>query len=50
MEEYFDEKCTCKDKEHEPHTCPFSMEMSDGEDDSLCTCCPYCEEQCALDI
>lgn len=47
MDEY--NKCTCKTKQHEEHTCPFAEEI--GNDyESMCTCCEYCTIQCALDI
>jgi hypothetical protein len=48
IEEEF-EKCTCAEGQgQDEHTCPYASEMYN--DESLCTCCPYCEEQCALDI
>ncbi len=42
------DKCTC-DIEYEEHTCPFSEEIHDDHE-SLCTCCPYCEHNCAMDV
>jgi hypothetical protein len=39
--------CTCNE-EHEEHTCPFAEEIHGS--DALCTCCPECEDQCAMDI
>lgn len=41
------EKCTCEEY-HQEHTCPYALEIND--DESLCNCCPYCEELCADDI
>ncbi len=40
-------QCDEKDSE-EPHTCPFSVEINNNYD--LCTCCRFCEKQCADDI
>lgn len=42
------ETCTCESEEHDSHMCPYAMELYDSEEE--CTCCPYCEEQCAQDI
>ncbi len=44
----YDESCTC-DREYEEHTCPFSEEINDDHE-SLCTCCPYHEQQCREDV
>ncbi|MBT4730735.1 MAG: hypothetical protein HOK52_07405 [Candidatus Marinimicrobia bacterium] len=33
----------------EPHICPYKDDI-DGDDETLCTCCEYCSEQCAADI
>lgn len=42
--------CTCDEcKGGEWHTCPFAEDI-DGDDETLCTCCPVCEHQCAMDI
>lgn len=38
--------CTCPSAEE--HTCPFASEIHG--DDSLCNCCPVCEQECAEDI
>lgn len=38
------------DLPQEPHTCPYSMEMSGGEDDELCDCSWNQENRCADDI
>lgn len=32
-----------------PHTCPFAVEIDD-DNESLCTCCEECEENCRMDI
>jgi hypothetical protein len=46
-----EELCKCGDEGSSyPHTCPFAMEMSCGEDDSECNCCDECELNCAMDI
>lgn len=45
MTEY---KCTC-DEEFEEHTCPYQEDIN-GDYDSLCTCCPCCQDNCAMDI
>ncbi len=39
--------CECSGDKPEPHECPYS-EIS--RDETLCTCCEYCEKQCALDV
>jgi hypothetical protein len=45
-----DEGCTCDDhKDDELHECPFAAEIHD-DDSPVCTCCPECTYQCALDI
>lgn len=31
-----------------PHTCPYKEEI--GGNCEICTCCPSCERQCAMDI
>lgn len=41
-------ECTC-DLRHSGYTCPYREEIYDDYQ-SLCTCCEYCEEQCAWDI
>ena len=40
--------CTCKEG-HEEHTCPYAEEIH-GDSETLCTCCPYCESNCADEI
>jgi hypothetical protein len=44
-------ECTCADMDPytDEHTCPFAEEIHD-DSESLCTCCPECEYQCAMDI
>jgi len=37
--------CTCDQEYIEPHPCPYKSDI-DNDDDTLCTCCAYCEEQC----
>ena len=44
-----DKYCTCNKYNYDEHTCPFQEEVLDDYK-SLCTCCPYCEYQCAMDI
>ena len=42
-------RCTCgEDTEVEEHTCPFAEEIHGSCE--TCTCCAYCEYQCAMDI
>ena len=41
--------CTCHEGNYEAHNCPFACEIYDDYD-TECTCCPYCEEQCFMDI
>ena len=40
--------CTCGETEEEEHTCPFAEEIHQCYE--TCTCCAYCEYQCAMDI
>jgi hypothetical protein len=45
------EKCggnnnDCKGEAQAPHTCPYLSEINDDEE-TLCTCCKYCEQECA---
>jgi len=42
-------KCTCKKYEWEKHFCPFLAEI-ENDFKTLCVCCPFCTEECALDI
>lgn len=42
-------RCTCEEIEDEEHTCPFREDIY-GDDESKCTCCPYCTQICADDI
>lgn len=50
------DKCTCdKMTEDDIHPCPYAEDIGNEyelpwEEKSLCTCCPYCESQCAMDI
>lgn len=41
--------CTCNTEEIAEHTCPYAEEIG-GDSESLCQCCEYCTEQCAMDI
>ena len=41
--------CKHKDKQQEPHTCPFLDDVHDDKE-TLCTCCPDCEQDCCDDI
>lgn len=43
--------CTCQISHYDEHTCPYDEELfGDEEDIGTCTCCPYCTEQCCMDI
>jgi len=33
----------------EPHPCPYRSEIND-DDETLCTCCDNCTQECADDI
>lgn len=41
--------CTCGKHYYEEHTCPYAVEINDDHE-TLCTCCPHCEAQCAWDV
>jgi len=43
------EYCTCDKHVYDEHTCPYAEDIS-GDSETLCTCCPYCEHQCCMDI
>ena len=38
-----------KNEASEPHLCPYKEEIGDDHE-TLCTCCPDCEYDCAMDI
>lgn len=40
---------TCKRPAEPAHICPFKSEINDDEE-TLCTCCPECTQECAWDI
>lgn len=42
--------CTCNRKDYELHSCPYQADIFNDDDPEYCSCCPYCEEQCAMDI
>jgi len=42
-------KCKCGNEEEPEHPCPYSMELSDF-DDNTCNCCDNCQHQCSMDI
>jgi hypothetical protein len=48
IEEEKDPRCTC-DETYEVHPCPFGAEVYD-DPESMCTCCPYCTNECAENI
>jgi hypothetical protein len=43
---------TCKNPPSEPHTCPYLMDVHQGEPgcDRLCNCCEACTDECADDV
>ena len=42
--------CTCDEIDYEPHSCPFQEDVWGDHNQEYCTCCPYCTEQCYIDI
>lgn len=44
-----DPNCTCDEMGEEEHSCPFQSDVNDDPTD-CCTCCPFCEGNCADDI
>ena len=45
-----DPDCTCEEHELDsPHSCPFAEEINDDYRE-LCTCCPFCTQECAWEI
>ena len=48
-------KCTCESEYIEDHPCPFKEDIGDEgelpyEERSMCNCCDYCTNNCAMDI
>jgi hypothetical protein len=41
-------ECTC-DEGCGEHPCPYQCDIN-GNDESYCSCCEFCERQCAMDI
>jgi hypothetical protein len=41
--------CTCGAEDIEPHPCPYDSDIHD-DDETLCTCCDFCLNECAMDI
>lgn len=44
-----DFRCFCGEPAAILHTCPYKEEI-DGDYDSTCYCCKYCERSCADDV
>jgi hypothetical protein len=44
-----DQKCTCDVEDIEEHLCPFEQEICE-DNETLCTCCDFCRQQCIEDI
>jgi len=50
------DKCTCEEMlDDDLHPCPYALDVGNEfdlpeEEWSLCNCCPYCEDQCAMDV
>jgi hypothetical protein len=43
-----EEYCTCEKHDYSLHSCPFKSEIN--HDDTLCNCCPFCQEECYVEI
>jgi hypothetical protein len=41
--------CTCDRSDITAHTCPFRVEI-DEDYEFKCECCPYCENECRMNI
>jgi len=39
----------CSHETLKPHSCPYGEDIH-GDYDTLCTCCEYCQGECANDI
>jgi len=48
-DEKIEDYITCQNELAEPHPCPFKSEIYDDEE-TMCTCCPDCAHECAMDI
>jgi hypothetical protein len=42
-------ECVCAKIYIEQHTCPYKEDIF-GDSESMCSCCEYCRNNCALDI
>ena len=50
METEETEMCRCgRGAEQPEHSCPYQCEIN-NDDEFVCTCCEYCEEDCRMDI
>jgi len=41
--------CRCGGDEVDEHTCPYAEDINDDHE-TLCRCCPKCQQDCADDI
>lgn len=46
---YIEDLKKCDHKDTEPHTCPYKEDIN-GDFETLCTCCPCQQHECAMDI
>lgn len=43
--------CKCeKNHANAPHACPYQQEINNSTDETYCTCCGACEQECRNDI
>lgn len=42
-------RCTCDEYNWSSHPCPYRSDVG-NDSESECNCCPYCTQQCLLDI
>lgn len=50
MEEQNKDQCRCGEMSSEDeHLCPYKEDVN-NDSETLCSCCDYCTQQCAMDI
>ena len=50
LESHEVEMCSCgKNPASLPHLCPYKQDTN-GDNETLCTCCDDCTHECAVDI
>lgn len=48
LDDKVEKKCKCGNKATAPHPCPYMSDVH-NDNETLCTCCEECEQECAND-